>query len=95
LRGVAAAGEQAVRLHAVEVVGERGVLDADGGGQLALVGRRPRLERAAAPATSDASRPRAASARRSPADVAGDACELHADRGLRGAGHRQTYPFDV
>jgi hypothetical protein len=36
--GIAAAGEQAIRLHRVEVMGQGGLADADRCGQLALVG---------------------------------------------------------
>ena len=45
VRGVAVAGEQAVSLHGVEVVGQGCALDTDSLGQLALVGQRVGLER--------------------------------------------------
>ena len=45
IAGITAPGDQPGRLHGVQVMGERGTLDADRFGEFALAGQLPALQR--------------------------------------------------
>ena len=92
---LAAAGEQARGLHGVEVVGQRGALDADSLGHLALIGRPLRLERDQHEPDGQRSAGLGQWVVEGAADHAGGAGEVQPDRAARQRWHGPSIPQSV